>query len=80
MEIRTLRKKSRATMINATSKDIRHMNATQRPWELRDLKDIATIVRSMDIKHMNVDLMPIGHQTSRHKYNKMENFTIRITT
>jgi hypothetical protein len=33
----------------------------------------------MDIKHMNADLMPSGHQTSRQSYNTMENPTIGIT-
>lgn len=33
----------------------------------------------MDTKHMNVDLMQSGHQTSRQRYNKMENPMIGIT-
>ena len=39
--------------ISATSKVIRHM------------KDIATIVRNMDIEPLNVDPNPRGHQTSQ---------------
>ena len=43
------------------------------------MKDISTIVRGMDMKHMTADLMPSGHQTSRQRYNTMENPTIGIT-
>ena len=56
------------------------MNARPRLQEHRDLKDSATIVKSMDIKHMNVDQIQIGHQTSRQRYKPIENPTIGITT
>ena len=65
MKIRTLSINSWVSVISATRKDIRHMNARPRLEAHKDLKDIATIVRSMDIKHMNVDLMPSGHQTRK---------------
>ena len=77
-QIKTLSKNLRVTIIGATSKDIRHMNIGPRPWVHRYLKDIATIIRSMDIKHMNAYLMPSGHQTSKQRDNTMENPTIGI--
>ena len=40
------------------------MNAESGPCLQQDLKDIATIVRNMDIEPLNVDPNPYGHQTS----------------
>ena len=56
------------------------MNVKPRLWELRDLNEIVTIIRRMDTKHMSVDLRPIGHQTNKRRYTKMETPMIRITT
>ena len=79
MKIKTLRRNSWVTTISATSKDIKHMNTWPRLQAYTDLKAIATIVRSMDINHMNADLMPSGHQTRSQRDNTMENPTIGIT-
>ena len=48
MQIRTLSRNSRVTIISATRKDIRHMSARPRLQAHKDLKDNVTIVRSMD--------------------------------
>ena len=55
------------TSIGATSKDIRHMNAEPRPWIHKDLKDTAKTVRTMDIKLLNGDPNPCGHQTGKQR-------------
>ena len=43
------------TTISAIRKVIRHMNAKPKPCTHKDLKDIATTVRSMDIELLNAD-------------------------
>ena len=51
------------TIKSAISKDIRHMNVGLEPQRYQNLKDIATITKSMDTKHLNADLSLHGHQT-----------------
>ena len=63
-----------------TNKDIKKINVRPRPWALRYLNFTSKIVRSIDKNHMNVDLRPSEHQTSRQRYNKMENPMIGIAT
>ena len=41
------------------------MNAELGPCIHKDLKDIATTVRSMDIELLNVDPNPYGHQKNQ---------------
>ena len=67
MQIRTLRRNSRVTIISATRKDIRNMNTRPRFQVHKDLKVIATIVRSMEIEHMSVDPSLNGHPTSKQR-------------
>ena len=43
------------------------MNAEPGPCIHKDLKDIAIIVRSMDIELLNADPNPCGHQTRKKK-------------
>ena len=50
---------------NAINKDIKHMNVGPKPQRYLNLKDIATILKSMDIENLNVDLSLHGHQTSK---------------
>ena len=44
------------------------------------MKDTIKIVRSMDIKNMNVDPRPSGHQRNRQRYIKIKTPMIRIAT
>ena len=45
-----------------------------------DLKDIATIVRNMDIEPLSADPNPCGHQTSQQKKEVMDTSIIGIMT
>ena len=60
-----LGKKEWVTIISATNKVIRHMNAKPRPCTLKYLKDIVMSIRSMDIELLSVDPNPSGHRTRR---------------
>ena len=52
------------TITSATNKVIRHMNVGLEPQMYLNLKETATIIKSIDIKNLNVDPSPQGHQTS----------------
>ena len=54
------------------------MNVELGPCMYQDLKDIATIVRNMDIEILNVDPNTCGHPTSQQRYEAMENLIIGI--
>lgn len=62
MQIKTLRRNSWVTIISATIKDIRHMNARPRHQKHKYLKVTTTTIRSMDIEHMSVDQSLNSHQ------------------
>ena len=64
--------KTWVTIISVIGKDIRHMNVRQEPCMHQDLKVTATIVRSMDIEHLNVDPSLHGHQTSQQREEAMK--------
>ena len=51
------------TVTSATNKVIRHINAGPEPQMYLNLKDTTTTIRIMDIEHLNVYLIPHGHQT-----------------
>lgn len=48
------------------------MNAEPKSCMHQNLKDIATIVRSLDIKPLNVNPRPHGHQTSQQREEAMK--------
>ena len=62
-----LSKRTWFTFIIVTNKVIRDMNVEPRPCTLKDLKDTAITIRSMDIDILNADPNPSGHQTSRQR-------------
>ena len=55
------------------------MSAELRLQAHKDLKDIYTIFKIINIKHLNENLMPSRHLESRHRDNIMENLTNGIT-
>ena len=55
------------------------MNVELGPFKKKDLNDIATTVRSMDIDLLNTDPNPCGHQTSQQRKKAMDTSTIGIT-
>ena len=56
------------------------MNAEPGSCLHKDLKDIVTTIRSMDIEILNVDPNPCGHEISQPKKEVVDTFTIGITT
>ena len=67
-------------VISTKNKVIGNMNVEKWPWMHQDFKNIAKIVRNMDIESLNIDPSPCGHQTSQKRKEAMENYIIGITT
>ena len=80
MQINLTNLKTWVTIKSAKSKVIRHMNVGLEPLGNQDLKVTTTTVRSMDIKPLNVDPSPCGHQTNQKRKKVMDITTIGTTT
>ena len=68
------------TVKSAIRKDVKHMNVGLKPLGHQDLKVTATIVRSIDIEHLNVDPSLYGHLKNQQRQTVKDITTLGTTT